>query len=427
MDKCKIRQAIEFLSTIGFLPLIATLPFFFGKPQLFSLYIAAFFYLLDYFVNRRWSEWSGKNVNLSYLLFIALFFFVLFRALFDNYFSSQLSATIDRYLPFLIFGIIGVIGYVKKIRLEYVAWVMQIVSVIIILRVLYELHKLGIPFIGVEEWLKEYNHYMHHTINSHMVVNMYLNFLLIVSIYVMLHSNISKGLRVITFLGIFPAVWLLLISNGRAGIIGFILSIFVLFTYYLIRKSKWHIFLFIAMYGLIVLGVIGSKDKFYDATMSNNPRLHIWKVCVDMIKERPVWGYGICSARKEFVERGLSSEDFYNNYAWEILSEAEVYKKKPDFYRMHPHNAFLEVWMQMGLFGVLLLLATLYSLTQLKLKGKQVYLNLCLLNFLIQMLFESFGSHLQPLFLCLMVILFHYSPDEERKKLFGKGGVFFAK
>lgn len=412
MDVNKIKNGIEQLSSIGILPLIATLPFFFGKPQLISLYIAATFYLLDLFVNKRWKEFSWSKNKIAYILFVALFLMIPLRALFDDYHSRQLSTCVDRYLPFLIFGLIGIIGFAKKIQIKYVAWTMQLVVLYIFIKVLYI--TCGLDYEGFDEWIKLFTYIQHIKINSHMVVNMYLNFTLIISAYTLLHINLSKTLQYTTLLCMIIIVFLIIVSNGRAGVIGLLLNSFILISYYLLKKNKKHFAYFAIIYSIIAIGVIANKDKFHSPSMSDNPRLHIWSLCTDMIKERPIWGYGICSARKEFVERGLNSEDFYSHYAIEIVTDAKLKNKEPDFNVMHPHNAFLEVWMQVGILGVLLLIATLFSITQLKLGIKQLYLNLCLLAFLVQMMFESFGSHLQPLYLCLMVIIFHYSTKEEK-------------
>jgi O-antigen ligase len=118
-------------------------------------------------------------------------------------------------------------------------------------------------------------------------------------------------------------------------------------------------------------------------------------------------GYGVCSSRLEFVERGLKDEDFYNSYA-QYLQQDFIKKGKPvDMSVMHPHNALLETWIQFGIVGVLILCVLIVLSLTMHLGKYQLFLNLCIFAFLLQSIFESLGNELKPIYLCLLVLLWH--------------------
>jgi O-antigen ligase len=72
-------------------------------------------------------------------------------------------------------------------------------------------------------------------------------------------------------------------------------------------------------------------------------RLEIWTYVSELIKERPLFGYGLDASRP------LNSEMELAGYQIERLP-------------MHPHNASLQVWLETGLVGAALLTCTLVFL-----------------------------------------------------------------
>jgi O-antigen ligase len=71
-------------------------------------------------------------------------------------------------------------------------------------------------------------------------------------------------------------------------------------------------------------------------------RVHIWNFAAERIAERPVFGWGFDAAR--------SMPDFGQQPYSEELG---------DTIPLHPHNAALQVWLELGAVGVALVLAPL--------------------------------------------------------------------
>lgn len=72
-------------------------------------------------------------------------------------------------------------------------------------------------------------------------------------------------------------------------------------------------------------------------------RLEIWTYVSDLIKEKPLFGYGLDASRP------LNGEMTLEGYQIETLP-------------MHPHNASLQIWLETGLFGAALLTCLLVFL-----------------------------------------------------------------
>ena len=69
----------------------------------------------------------------------------------------------------------------------------------------------------------------------------------------------------------------------------------------------------------------------------------------------------------------------------------------------HPHNAFLEYWLENGVFGFFGLIALFVSAACMSFGTKRIYIWTFLLALCIQCMFEPIGDHLQPQFIALML------------------------
>lgn len=94
------------------------------------------------------------------------------------------------------------------------------------------------------------------------------------------------------------------------------------------------------------------------AFMSNSAihRLFIWRATVDLIRERPVLGYGFDTSRS-----------FYDNkHTVPIKIRSDDPKRAYDLnfepIPLHPHNLVLQVWLELGAVGALFMLAVLLSI-----------------------------------------------------------------
>ena len=91
-------------------------------------------------------------------------------------------------------------------------------------------------------------------------------------------------------------------------------------------------------------------------------RLIIWGYSSKLIAEKPIIGHGFDSSRYLSTKSG-----YYNNTNWSNLP-------------LHPHNLWLQIWLELGLVGVLVFCAFLFSIYQSILRYNFSTLDICLIN-----------------------------------------------
>ena len=86
------------------------------------------------------------------------------------------------------------------------------------------------------------------------------------------------------------------------------------------------------------------RAHYSSALTSLMPRIGIWTYTVDRIQERPLFGWGLNSSRFFSSDAEKSVRD----PNWEITTEALP---------LHPHNAMLQWWLELGAVGAILFAA----------------------------------------------------------------------
>ena len=121
LTRAQIGEWVSYLSMVGLLALLATMPFHYGEAQRIALYWIAATYPLDYILNARWRGWRWTQAKWTYVAFIAFFCLIPIWQLFDPIYTSLYQFTIERYMPFLVVGVCGFAGLTDKFRIEYAA------------------------------------------------------------------------------------------------------------------------------------------------------------------------------------------------------------------------------------------------------------------------------------------------------------------
>jgi O-antigen ligase len=408
-----IQRVISWLPVVGLLMLVAVLPFHYNWCQRFAWYWLAITYPLDYVVNCRWKNWHWTNSKWAFVAFIAFALLVPLWQLFDPLHTDLFRTTLENVAPLFVLGLVGILGVTDKMRLDYVAWTMLTVSLGIIA---YLVYIVGLSMPSLPSWIFSFNEHRMLDINSHMVINLYWNMTLVVGLWIVLRSGRSLTAKILTAAMMLPIVLALLISEGRTGIITLLMATLIVLLYLLITHRNWWLLLPLALYVGAAFVYVGNNKRMEAARTQKNPRVYLWQVARETIAERPVVGYGVCSARKEFVSRVRENEYLAAMYVRPDIEENPLCHRDGDIlYEMiHPHNAVLETWMRFGAIGLLLFFACLILPMTMHLDGYQLYMDLCVLAFSLQAVFESLGNNLQPLFLCLMTLLIYSSYHAEQ-------------
>lgn len=171
-----IHTVIAYLPVVGFLLLIASLPFHYDWVQRLSLYILGISYPIDYLYNRRWEGWHWTRDKWVYVVMILLFLLTPLWQLFDStppteYYKWQLH----QRSAFVWVSVTGLLGFSPHLHTRHVGVVMLLTGIYMFALTLYGYLSYDLPIwdMGV------FKYYRAHHINSHMVMNLYMNTALI--------------------------------------------------------------------------------------------------------------------------------------------------------------------------------------------------------------------------------------------------------
>jgi len=147
---------------------------------------------------------------------------------------------------------------------------------------------------------------------------------------------------------------------------------------------------------VLTIGIIFSSFKLtktIDSLKAQN-RLIIWETTISVLKEEPLFGYGIKTAQKKLHDNYPKSGEF----------GALIQKKKID-----SHNLFLQVSIEMGFFGLFLLFMVYFKIVFVKIKDyklKALCISFILLFTLLSIIESTFNIYLGISYFCLFYCLF---------------------
>jgi O-antigen ligase len=207
----------------------------------------------------------------------------------------------------------------------------------------------------------------------------YLSYLLLIYLIFLL-SHISplklNALHIIN--SIFSTIFIFFLSSRAA-----LLTLLILFVYFLLKsfkQSKYYltillVFLILSS-GYIILNYTRLGDTIENIinqdSNQKDARLIIWSHSLEVIKKKPIFGYGIGDALDVLI-----SKHEEKNYEVGVSRSLDA------------HNQFLETWMQSGVFGLIALIAVFWFPFRQSVRQKQEILFLFLAVSFIQLLFES--------------------------------------
>ena len=128
----------------------------------------------------------------------------------------------------------------------------------------------------------------------------------------------------------------------------------------------------------------------------------MWSAVSDLIKERPLLGYGIKGGRIATLQR-------YKDDGFTIGVTGDY----------HAHNQYLESTLMAGIPGILLLLTMMFALLRKAFTTKNFLLLLTVVHFMTQSVFEStFEVQHELVFYIFFIFLFYYHGPRFRNTLF---------
>lgn len=190
------------------------------------------------------------------------------------------------------------------------------------------------------------------------------------------------------------------LSYTRTPLVGLAgAALFLLWT----RRISWVPAVAVAVFGAISAPMwmpAGFLDRFFSAQYvkegSTPVRREIFSMAIDLVRERPLLGFGYQQFGPQFIERSTTE------MGWEWDRRDRTGEEPANLLRAH--NLYLDVWVQHGLLGLIPLMLAygwlLRELWQVALSApnpKDAELALCLMACLISFYLCGTGGHSQEL------------------------------
>jgi len=207
-------------------------------------------------------------------------------------------------------------------------------------------------------------------------------------------TTITGGFNV--FLTTFPLLISLIILQSRAGIIGLGLLMLCFFLYSVVKR-KYIVGLTGLFFLLALVFISFTRFERYENTMTslrstagigveNMPkengtsiRFWIWKSAILSISEHPITGVGPQNVRKALCKHYVE---------WDMKVAAGK--------RLNAHNQYLETWLGLGVFGLIVLLALLFVPIWIGVKKRDWLLvgaiSLCSFSFIFESMLETISG-----------------------------------
>lgn len=239
--------------------------------------------------------------------------------------------------------------------------------------------------------------------------------LFIVPLYCSFKNRINLYVRIVASSVAILAFVVVVLSGSRCGVLAMLSAVF--FTSYYetdfknqIKRHRWILFLLL----LILLAFIVFLYKL--KTDSANGRLFIWSICLNMIADSPLFGFGSNGFLTKYME--YQAEYFAEN-------RLSPYSLLADNIN-HPFNEYLDLVVKYGLFGLAIAVYLLYLLVKTILKESKAKKTLGISVVSTVMIMSSFSYPFNySAFVFILIVLLIYvlpvaEPVPSRKYLWFK-------
>ncbi len=403
--KQKITKIINYLNLVSLIYLCATSILYF-QFQRFAFYSFFITYFIELILEKKW---VNVKIDKKRLYYLVLAFFCLLALIYHPFENSSVyfKTLFDRRLALIGFAIVGFFGLNNLHKFNY------IINTIIITSVFSSLYLIFIR-IGVVEFITNpsrsdlFRIERIQYINSHMIFNVFLNISL-VGIWFLLTrffrdfkwwQNSFYIFSLILILG------LLLISEGRAGFITALLLMFVIAVFESWKKNKILGIILGLVVPILLFVVVSRHERMSEGLIKTEPRIFLWEAATNVIKEKPIFGYGISSAQEHYdIERDrMDTINYKQTWSTERV--------------LHAENQFFQTTLEFGFFGLLILLFLFSCPVFIVDKSKMLFSFLILIPFVYQSLFDVVitGVNYATIFGFALLLILSTEPELKEKK-----------
>jgi putative inorganic carbon (HCO3(-)) transporter len=277
----------------------------------------------------------ASPVNLMLYILCGIVFITFLRS---AYFSESVRGFVRIVkFTFLYFALIDLFQSDAK-RLKRTFWVLMVVACITFLNGIFQ-SVYGFDLLRHKEFIKD--DYLRRIQASFVHPNdfgAYIIFILPLT-FCFFSSSPKRNQRVLLIINCLMGCFCLLKTSSRGAWIGFLIGVIIYFFFY---KKKISLIVPSAAILLIILSPNGFDRLRSLFTLEQNTvweRMQLWKGTWNMVKVHPFFGFGVNTFSRYFLE--------YKPAAY------------PDI--RYTHNSYLQMWSEIGIFGLLAFLSIIFT------------------------------------------------------------------
>jgi O-antigen ligase len=398
-SKEQLLSNLYSFNLLSALILVTLLPFSFSVAEYIALTFYFSTYTLELLFTKNRCKITIQKKQVLYLIFIVFFALILlyyFKETNLNYFQKLF----EKRLPILAFGIIGLFGFNPKYKLEYFAHAIILTSIVLIIY-------LVCIQIGLIDFLKSnikseiFRFARIEKVNAHMMFNFYLNTSINFLVYLILKVKSNKIIKTI-YIGFGIIIYsILFISEGRTGFIASNILLVIILFYLTFRWKKAIGFIFLAIAPIILFAIIIHHPRVSKKEFTTENRLFLWGIAEEIVVQHPIVGYGASTAEYLYTNQLKKSNNQYFNQAMK------------DGYMVDSHNQFIQVEMEFGVLGLLLIFSLyLYPLFVVE-NENRLFVYMFVIISLFQSCFDMFiTGQFSVMFFLVLVLFLNVSSDQ---------------
>jgi len=186
-------------------------------------------------------------------------------------------------------------------------------------------------------------------VNSHMMFNFYLNATLIGIWWIWFMVKDRTTWRTVLYaVTVALSMLALAISDGRNGLVTFILLVMVIVTMECWKRWRWRAAIVVALLAMAGFAVLWFNPRLREKGLVEDERYGYWRSASELIVEKPLFGYGVNNAQEEYdkVNHKYQTE-YWRTYWFEVMHSNFV----------DTHNQFVQSTLEFGIIGLLILLS----------------------------------------------------------------------